>query len=110
MARWTTRGWRGNNARATGGRTINRGCVKPLGWRAKTARLVLLAAKARRGGCGAHECGRGQKVAQWAQTLGWPLIGDVLSQTGQPLPCADLWLGNAKAIGELQQAQIVIRG
>ena len=51
----------------------------------------------------------GKKVAQWAQTLGWPLIGDVLSQTGQPLPCADLWLGNAKAIGELQQAQIVIQ-
>ncbi len=27
----------------------------------KTARLVLLATKARRGGCRAHECGRGQK-------------------------------------------------
>ncbi len=24
----------------------------------------------------------GKKVALWAQTLGWPLIGDVLSQTG----------------------------
>ncbi|EJE86736.1 2-succinyl-5-enolpyruvyl-6-hydroxy-3-cyclohexene-1-carboxylic-acid synthase [Escherichia coli] len=65
--------------------------------------------KARRGGCRAHECGRGQKVALWAQTLGWPLIGDVLSQTGQPLPCADLWLGNAKATSELQQAQIVVQ-
>lgn len=51
----------------------------------------------------------GKKVAQWAQTLGWPLIGDVLSQTGQPLPCADLWLGNAKAVAELQQAQIVVQ-
>ncbi|EEB3200073.1 2-succinyl-5-enolpyruvyl-6-hydroxy-3-cyclohexene-1-carboxylic-acid synthase, partial [Salmonella enterica subsp. enterica serovar Typhimurium] len=51
----------------------------------------------------------GKKVAQWAQTLGWPLIGDVLSQTGQPLPCADLWLGNAKAVTELQQAQIVVQ-
>ena len=60
------------------------------------------------GGCRAHECGRGQKVALWAQTLGWPLIGDVLSQTG-PLPCADLWLGNAKATSELQQAQIVVQ-
>ncbi len=40
---------------------------------------------------------------------GWPLIGDVLSQTGQPLPCADLWLGNAKATSELQQAQIVVQ-
>ncbi len=45
----------------------------------------------------------------WAQTLGWPLIGDVLSQTGQPLPCADLWLGNGKAVSELAQAQIVVQ-
>lgn len=51
----------------------------------------------------------GKKVAEWAQTLGWPLIGDVLSQTGQPLPCADLWLGNARAVGELAQAQIVVQ-
>ncbi|EMH4162692.1 2-succinyl-5-enolpyruvyl-6-hydroxy-3-cyclohexene-1-carboxylic-acid synthase [Pluralibacter gergoviae] len=51
----------------------------------------------------------GKKVAEWAQTLGWPLIGDVLSQTGQPLPCADLWLGNARAAGELSQAQIVVQ-
>ncbi|STI16805.1 2-succinyl-5-enolpyruvyl-6-hydroxy-3-cyclohexene-1-carboxylate synthase [Escherichia coli] len=41
--------------------------------------------------------------------LAGPLIGDVLSQTGQPLPCADLWLGNAKATSELQQAQIVVQ-
>ncbi len=51
----------------------------------------------------------GKQVAQWAQRLGWPLIGDVLSQTGQPLPCADLWLGNARAVTELQQAQIVVQ-
>ncbi|WP_318369282.1 2-succinyl-5-enolpyruvyl-6-hydroxy-3-cyclohexene-1-carboxylic-acid synthase [Enterobacter sp.] len=51
----------------------------------------------------------GKRVAQWAQTLGWPLIGDVLSQTGQPLPCADLWLGNARTVTELAQAQIVIQ-
>jgi 2-succinyl-5-enolpyruvyl-6-hydroxy-3-cyclohexene-1-carboxylate synthase len=51
----------------------------------------------------------GKLVAEWAQTLGWPLIGDVLSQTGQPLPCADLWLGNAKAVTELAQAQIVVQ-
>ncbi len=25
------------------------------------------------------------------------LIGDVLSQTGQPLPCADLWLGQRQS-------------
>lgn len=51
----------------------------------------------------------GVKAAQWAQTLGWPLIGDVLSQTGQPLPCADLWLSNPKAVEELNQAEIVIQ-
>ena len=51
----------------------------------------------------------GRQVAEWAHTLGWPLIGDVLSQTGQPLPCADLWLGNAKAVTELAQAQIVVQ-
>ncbi|URN98053.1 2-succinyl-5-enolpyruvyl-6-hydroxy-3-cyclohexene-1-carboxylic-acid synthase [Leclercia adecarboxylata] len=51
----------------------------------------------------------GKLVAQWAQRLGWPLIGDVLSQTGQPLPCADLWLGNARAVTELEQAQIVVQ-
>ncbi len=28
----------------------------------------------------------GKKVALWAQTLGWPLIGDALLQTGQPPP------------------------
>ena len=51
----------------------------------------------------------GKQAAEWAQTLGWPLIGDVLSQSGQPLPCADLWLGNARAVTELAQAQIVIQ-
>ena len=51
----------------------------------------------------------GKKGAEWAKTLGWPLIGDVLSQTGQPLPCADLWLGNAAAVSELAQAQIVVQ-
>ncbi len=51
----------------------------------------------------------GQQVAAWAQLLGWPLISDVLSQTGQPLPCADLWLGNAKAVSLLNQAPLVIQ-
>ena len=51
----------------------------------------------------------GKKVAEWAKTLGWPLISDVLSQTGQPLPCADLWLGNGGAVSELAQAQIVVQ-
>lgn len=51
----------------------------------------------------------GVQVAAWAKMLGWPLIGDVLSQTGQPLPCADLWLGNSRAVTELAQAQIIIQ-
>lgn len=51
----------------------------------------------------------GQQVADWAQTLGWPLIGDVLSQTGQPLPCADLWLSHPQAQRELAGAEIVVQ-
>ncbi|MDX6021922.1 2-succinyl-5-enolpyruvyl-6-hydroxy-3-cyclohexene-1-carboxylic-acid synthase [Scandinavium sp. V105_16] len=58
---------------------------------------------------GRMSAAEGKKVAEWAKNLGWPLIGDVLSQTGQPLPCADLWLGNAKAVTELSQAQIVVQ-
>lgn len=58
---------------------------------------------------GRMSAAEGKLVAEWAQTLGWPLIGDVLSQTGQPLPCADLWLGNARAVTELAQAQIVVQ-
>lgn len=51
----------------------------------------------------------GEKVAQWAEILGWPLISDVLSQTGQSLPCADLWLANSQAQQALQDAQVVIQ-
>ncbi|ELY6211521.1 2-succinyl-5-enolpyruvyl-6-hydroxy-3-cyclohexene-1-carboxylic-acid synthase [Cronobacter dublinensis] len=51
----------------------------------------------------------GAAVAQWAQRLGWPLIGDVLSQTGQPLPCADLWLAHPDAARVLEQAQLVVQ-
>ncbi len=51
----------------------------------------------------------GERVAAWAKMLGWPLVGDVLSQTGQPLPCADLWLGNSQATTELARAQIIIQ-
>ncbi len=75
----------------------------------EAARLVLLAAKTRRRRGGENERRGREKVAEWAQTLGWPLIGDVLSQTGQPLPCADLWLGNGKAVSERAQAQIVVQ-
>ncbi len=59
-----------------------RGCVKRLVWKVKNSATGSSGAKTRRGGCRAHECGRGQKSSLWAQTLGWPLIGDVLSQTG----------------------------
>lgn len=58
---------------------------------------------------GRMSAAEGRQLAEWAKTLGWPLIGDVLSQTGQPLPCADLWLGNSLAIEELNQAQIVLQ-
>ncbi|MFW0765153.1 2-succinyl-5-enolpyruvyl-6-hydroxy-3-cyclohexene-1-carboxylic-acid synthase [Trabulsiella odontotermitis] len=58
---------------------------------------------------GRMSAAEGKLVAEWAKTLGWPLISDVLSQTGQPLPCADLWLGNARAVAELAQAQIVVQ-
>lgn len=51
----------------------------------------------------------GVKVAEWAETLGWPLLGDVLSQTGQPLPCVDLWLDHPKAQQILAQADIVVQ-
>ncbi|QAV21901.1 2-succinyl-5-enolpyruvyl-6-hydroxy-3-cyclohexene-1-carboxylic-acid synthase [Proteus hauseri] len=51
----------------------------------------------------------GIEVAKWASQLGWPLLSDVLSQTGQPLPCADLWLNNPQAKSLLNQAEIVIQ-
>ncbi|MGQ8773736.1 2-succinyl-5-enolpyruvyl-6-hydroxy-3-cyclohexene-1-carboxylic-acid synthase [Serratia sp. NA_112.1] len=51
----------------------------------------------------------GEQLAQWAELLGWPLIGDVLSQTGQPLPCADLWLAQPQAQKLLDDAQLVVQ-
>lgn len=67
-------------------------------WRQKRGVVVV----------GKVSAAEGLKIAAWAQILGWPLIGDVLSQTGQPLPCADLWIvNNAAAI--LQQADIVVQ-
>lgn len=50
----------------------------------------------------------GRRIAAWSELLGWPLIGDVLSQTGQPLPCADLWLTD-RAADCLNQAEIVVQ-
>ncbi|RLM27821.1 2-succinyl-5-enolpyruvyl-6-hydroxy-3-cyclohexene-1-carboxylic-acid synthase [Brenneria alni] len=52
---------------------------------------------------------QGAQIAQWASTLGWPLIGDVLSQSGQPLPCADVWLASPAALERLRQAEIVVQ-
>ena len=57
---------------------------------------------------GRMSAAEGVKLAAWAKIQGWPLIGDVLSQTGQPLPCPDLWLTN-KAADCLQQAEMVIQ-
>lgn len=52
---------------------------------------------------------QGRRLAAWAAELGWPLIGDVLSQTGQPLPFADLWLAAPAAGQWLDQAELVIQ-
>ncbi|MFV0548546.1 MAG: 2-succinyl-5-enolpyruvyl-6-hydroxy-3-cyclohexene-1-carboxylic-acid synthase [Limnobaculum xujianqingii] len=52
---------------------------------------------------------QGQQVAAWAKQLGWPLLADVLSSSGQPLSCADLWLNNPKAQEILAQAEIVVQ-
>ncbi|SQI38982.1 2-succinyl-5-enolpyruvyl-6-hydroxy-3-cyclohexene-1-carboxylate synthase [Leminorella richardii] len=52
---------------------------------------------------------QGKAVAEWAKRLGWPILGDVLSSSGQPLPCADLWLNSPQAKGCLAQAEIVIQ-
>ncbi|WP_413723330.1 2-succinyl-5-enolpyruvyl-6-hydroxy-3-cyclohexene-1-carboxylic-acid synthase [Sodalis sp. RH24] len=54
-------------------------------------------------------CEQGARLAAWAAALGWPLIGDVLSQTGQPLPYADLWLAHPEARRVLDQAELVIQ-
>ncbi|WP_338804943.1 2-succinyl-5-enolpyruvyl-6-hydroxy-3-cyclohexene-1-carboxylic-acid synthase [Xenorhabdus griffiniae] len=51
----------------------------------------------------------GKYVAQWAKEMSWPLIGDVLSQTGQPLPCTDLWLTHSRTQEILAQGQLVIQ-
>lgn len=68
-------------------------------WRQK--RGVIIA-----GRMAAHQ---GEQLAQWAKTLGWPLISDVQSQTGNPLPCADLWLAHPQARQVLAQAELVIQ-
>ncbi len=109
MVIWMRPAWSGSSSSATGGRATNPAAPCAAVREREAARLVLLATKTRRRRGGQNERRGREKVAEWAQTLGWPLIGDVLSQTGQPLPCADLWLGNGKAVSELAQAQIVVQ-
>lgn len=95
---------------ATGGKTVTRGyanqvinhrCRSRIGFFWRQKRGVVIA--------GRMTAEEGAQLAQWAELLGWPLIGDVLSQTGQPLPCADLWLGRPEAQQVLSQAQVVVQ-
>ncbi|SFU41950.1 2-succinyl-5-enolpyruvyl-6-hydroxy-3-cyclohexene-1-carboxylic-acid synthase [Xenorhabdus koppenhoeferi] len=58
---------------------------------------------------GRMDAEEGELVARWAKEMGWPLIGDVLSQTGQPLPHADLWLNHSRTQDILSQGQLVIQ-
>ncbi|WP_413741307.1 2-succinyl-5-enolpyruvyl-6-hydroxy-3-cyclohexene-1-carboxylic-acid synthase [Sodalis sp. RH15] len=69
------------------------------GWRRRKGVIIAGRIPAEEGG----------RLATWAAELGWPLIGDVLSQTGQPLPFADLWLADPAAGECLQQAELVIQ-
>jgi len=68
-------------------------------WRQK--RGVIIA-----GRISAHES---ELLAHWAEQLGWPLISDVQASTGNPLPCADLWLASPKAQVVLARTQLVIQ-
>ncbi|AHF76416.1 2-succinyl-5-enolpyruvyl-6-hydroxy-3-cyclohexene -1-carboxylate synthase [Sodalis praecaptivus] len=52
---------------------------------------------------------QGEAIARWARTLGWPLLGDVLSHTGQPLPHADLWLNASAAQEILARTELVVQ-
>ena len=74
----------------------------------EAARLVFWRQKRGVVVAGRMSAAEGKKVAEWARPSAGR-IGDVLSQTGQPLPCADLWLGNGKAVSELARAQIVVQ-
>ncbi|PRD16705.1 2-succinyl-5-enolpyruvyl-6-hydroxy-3-cyclohexene-1-carboxylic-acid synthase [Pantoea coffeiphila] len=51
----------------------------------------------------------GQQISEWAEQLGWPLLGDVLSQSGQPLPHSALWLAHPQARQALNDAQLVVQ-
>ena len=51
----------------------------------------------------------GVAVARWASELGWPLIADVQSHCGQPLPSATLWLQHPRAAALLSCVEIVVQ-
>jgi len=51
----------------------------------------------------------GVALAKWAAELGWPLLSDIQSHTGTPLPCAEVWLREAHAQKALASAQIIIQ-
>lgn len=51
----------------------------------------------------------GKYLADWAKCMGWPLLADIQSSTGQPLAHADLWLAMPKAQTILANAELVIQ-
>lgn len=51
----------------------------------------------------------GKYLADWAKCMGWPLLSDIQSSTGQPLAHADLWLAMPKAQAILANAELVIQ-
>lgn len=51
----------------------------------------------------------GAAIAKWAEMLGWPLLADVQSQTGNPLPCAERWLHQPAAQQALNRAVLVVQ-
>lgn len=51
----------------------------------------------------------GVAVAHWANALGWPLLGDIQSHTGQPLPHAGLWLAHPPVAELLEATDIVVQ-
>ena len=51
----------------------------------------------------------GSRLAAWAAELGWPLLADVQSQSGMPLPCAEVWLCGSQAQETLSQTQIILQ-
>lgn len=51
----------------------------------------------------------GVAVAQWAKKMGWPLLSDIQSQTGQPLPHAGLWLMQPAVADLLHGPDIVVQ-